>query len=116
MTKKKIEKYFENEDLFLGEEILKNSIKKYIMRYCLGDYEKNEEIFNNYNIEKMMLKEDIWDNEIFKDKRFGEEKDKLKELNKDDNNYLENYFLCEIFNIGDDNGGEEEEEEEEQEE
>ena len=112
--KKKVEKYFENEELFLNEDILKNGIKKYIMRYCIGDYEKSNEILKNFNVENMLLKEDIWDNEIFNDKRFNKEKEMLKDLNKDENNCLENYFLCDIFNIGSEEQSENPDEEKEE--
>ena len=31
------------------------------MRYCLGDYDKKENILKNMKIENMFLKRDIWE-------------------------------------------------------
>ena len=34
------------------------------MRYCLGDYDKKENILKNMKIDKMLLKKDIWEEKI----------------------------------------------------
>ena len=106
--KEEIDEYFKsNKYLLLTKDIILKAIKKYIMRYCLGDYEKEEEILKNINSKKIFNKEDIWDNKIFNDTKFKEECNKLIEFNNNDNDNLEQYFLDLIFN------GEEEEEEKE---
>ena len=64
------------------------------MRYCFCDYEKEDEILNNFNIKKIFNKIDIWNTNILNDQRFKEEKDKLISFN---NNDLEQYFLNSIF-------------------
>jgi len=100
--KDELNEYFKNNNLLLTKIILITAFKKYILRYCFCDYEKEEEILNNFNIEKIFNKIDIWNTNILNDQRFKEEKDKLISFN---NNDLEQYFLNSIFI------GEEEEEE-----
>ena len=79
------------------------------MRYCYGDYEKEEEILKNINAEKIFNKEDIWDNNIYNAPKYQEEIKKLIDFNNNGKDNLEQYFLVLIFK------GEEEEEEEEEE-
>ena len=93
---KQIKNHFDNDELLISEESFKNVIKKYNLRYCLGDYEKKEEILNNLNIDKLFLKNDIWESNVFNDKKFKEENEKLKSLNGE-KNYLIKYFLLNLI-------------------
>ena len=104
--KKEINGYFKsNNNLLLTKDIILKSIKKYIMRYCFGNYEKEEEILKNMNAENIFNKEDIWDNKIYNDPNFKEEIIKLINFNNNSKDNLEQYFLNLIFK-----GNEEEEE------
>ena len=103
--KKEIKEYFESDDLLLDENIIENAIIKFLLRYCLGDHENSEEILKNMNIDKIFLKEDIWDEKILNDKKFQEEIKKLKSLNNGNNKFLEKYFLSNIFKIEEKDSG-----------
>ena len=92
--KNELNEYFKNNNLLLTKIILITAFKKYILRYCFCDYEKEDEILNNFNIEKIFNKIDIWNTNILNDQRFKEEKDKLISFN---NNDLEQYFLNSIL-------------------
>ena len=67
-------------------------MKKYFLRYCLGDYEKRENIFNNMKVEKIFSKIDIWGKNIFEDSKFDAEQKKLKSFNE-----IENYLINILF-------------------
>ena len=110
--KKELNEYFKSNNLLLTKNILITAFEKYILRYCICDYEKEEEILRNFNIKKIFNKEDIWDNKILNNPKFKEEKDKLISFNND----LEQYFLCLIFDIGEEEEETKKEEEEEKEE
>ena len=112
--KEDVEKYFEKDNLLINKEKLSNAVKKYYLRYCLGDYEKKEDILKNMDMDKI-IKDDIWEEEILKKEQFKEEFEKLKTLNGDNNNYLINYLLNDIFNMDEEveNNPDEPEEEEE---
>ena len=103
--KNEIKEYFESDDLLLDENIIENAIIKFLLRYCLGDHENSEEILKNMNIDKIFLKEDIWDEKILNDKKFQEEIKKLKSLNNGNNKFLEKYFLSNIFKIEEKDSG-----------
>jgi hypothetical protein len=94
---KTIEDYLNNLELIKKDEISK-AAKKYLMRYCLGDYDKKENILKNMKIDKMFLKKDIWEEKMFNDPKFKEESEKLKKLNNENDNYIDNYFLYNIIN------------------
>jgi len=84
-------------------ELIKNDVickatKKYFMRYCLGDYDKKENILKNMKIDKMLLKKDIWEEKIFINPKFKEESEFLNKLNIEKDNYLDKYFLYNIIN------------------
>ena len=90
--------YFKQENLLLTEEIFKNVVKKYILRYCLGNYKNANEIFNNINVENISQRDDLFSNKVFEDEKFEKEFSKLKELNQSkDKNYVIQYFLKKIF-------------------
>jgi hypothetical protein len=113
--KEDVEKYFEKDNLLIDKEKISNAVKKYYLRYCLGDYEKKEDILKNMDMDKLM-KDDIWEEEILKKEQFKNEFKELKILNGNNNNYLINYLLNDIFNMNeevDENPDEHEEEEEE---
>ena len=92
----KIKEYFKNDKIILNEEIISNSIKRYIMRYCLGDYQNRNEIATKINFEKILNRADLWNDEIFKNQKFKEEVNELMNMNNDD--CLMNYFIQKIFN------------------
>ena len=93
----KIKEYFNNEkDILLKEDIILNSIKKYILRYCIGDHTDKDDILKKINIEKILNKEDVWSTNIYKNEQFEEEIKKLINLN-DEENSLMKYFLNILF-------------------
>jgi hypothetical protein len=94
----KIKEYFSDSDLLLKEDIMINSIKKYILRYCIGSDIDNNNIFKNCDLEKLVNKEDIWNNKIYQDDKFKLEFEKLKELNDEENNIMK-YFFKTLFKV-----------------
>ena len=92
----KIKEYFKNDKIILKEEIIINSIKKYIMRYCLGDNQNKSENAKKICFEKISNRADLWSNEIYKNQKFKEEINELMNMNNDD--CLMNYFIKKIFN------------------
>jgi len=99
-----IKDYLDELELIKIDDISK-ATKKYLMRYCLGDYDKKENILKNMKIEKMFFKKDIWEEKIYFNPKFKEEYEKIIKLNNDNDNYLDKYFL---YNIINDNEREEE--------
>ena len=91
-NQKEIDKYFENSELLLTKNVVNDALKKYFLRYCLGDYEKRENIFNNMKVEKIFSKIDIWGKNIFEDSKFDAEQKKLKSFNE-----IENYLINILF-------------------
>ena len=82
----------------LNQDLLINGIKKYIVRYFLGDSIRN----NPHNLENIKFDDifnrmDIWGKNIFDDKKFKDESNKLCSLNKKENNNLLIYFYSAIF-------------------
>ena len=82
----------------IKDYVISKAAKKYLMRYCLGDYDKKENILKNMKIDKMLLKKDIWEEKIFINPKFKEESDILNNLNIENDNYLDKYFLYNIIN------------------
>ena len=105
-TKEKILKNFKTKenDLLFSKEIIINAIKKYILRYCIGDNKNINNILEKLDniFVDIFNKKDIWEEIIYKDKRFKEESNKLISINKE-KNIIINYCLNILF-------GEEEEE------
>ena len=97
----KIKEYFKNDKIILNEEIISNSIKRYTMRYCLGDYQNRNEIAKKISFEKIINRADLWNDEIFKNEKFKEEVNELMNMNNDD--CLMNYFIKKIFNKSSEN-------------
>ena len=112
----KIDKYFEKNNLLLNKDILSDSLKKYILRYCLGNYDiQNEALKNLTNFNDIFNRSDIFREKIFKDERYQEEFNQLNRLNDNKENNIINYFYNLIYNDKEDdkpNEGEEVEEEE----
>ena len=96
--KNEIHNYIKTNNVLLKEDKLLDAMKKYILRYCLGDYENQNEIFKNMDIDKFFAKSDIWDTAIFNDEKFKKESEDLKKLNDGNNKYLEKYLISSIFN------------------
>ena len=103
--KEEIDNYFNNNNLLIKKDTISNIVKKYYLRYCLGDYEKEEDKLKNMDMNKFK-KEDLWRFTENK-KEYEKEFEDLRKLNGDNNNYLINYLLVDIFNLN-----EEEEEKE----
>lgn len=82
----------------IKDDVISKAAKKYLMRYCLGDYDKKENILKNMKIDKMLLKKDIWEEKIFINPKFKEESEILNNLNIENDNYLDKYFLYNIIN------------------
>lgn len=97
---KEKEKEIQNEisnNSILNEDLLIKTLKKYIVRYCLGD---NSGINNWYNIklDDEFNKIEVWDKNIFNNEKFKEDKNKLISINNEDNCLL-NYLFMKIFEI-----------------
>ena len=81
----------------LNKDFLLYSIKKYILRYCLGNYDIQNEALNNLtSFKDLFNKTDIFRKEILEDKRFEEEFKQLNSLNDKENNIIK-YFNNLIF-------------------
>ena len=112
----KIEKYFEKDNLLLNKELLSNSIKKYILRYCLGNYDIQNEALNNLtSFNDIFNKDDIFREKILKDERFQEEFYQLNRLNDNKENNIIKYFYNLIYKDKEDDESIEEAEIEEEE-
>ena len=96
----KINEFFRanNDTLLLKENIIINSIKKYILRYCIGNHTDKKDILQKIENGKIFNKEDIWDDKIYKNEKYKEEVEQLMGLN-DDENSLMKYFLNKLFVI-----------------
>jgi hypothetical protein len=99
--KKEIENILDKNEVKTG---LINGIKRYILRYCIGDNKNRNDVlekFNN-NFEDLFKKRDIWiDNtQISKEKR-----EKLILINKN-NKFVVKYFYNIIFGDGNENKSE----------
>jgi len=112
--KDKIEKYFEKNNLLLNKDRLINSIKKYILRYCLGSYNiQNKELNNLSSFKDIFNKSDIFREKILKDEKFEEEFNQLNILNDNKENYIIKYLYNIIYKEDKDDKSEEPEEENE---
>ena len=95
-TNNKIIEYFKNDKLLLNEIIILDSIKKYILRYCIGNYQNKNDIPKYIDLEKILNKTDVWDDKIYNNDNFKEEKTQLININNE-NNCLMKYFLNKLF-------------------
>ena len=96
--KKEINKYFEdNKKLLLNKDLITKAAKRYILRYCYNDYEKDDEILKNFDMKKILECEDIWDKGIYNDSKFKEEMKELIKFNEDNIDNIEQYILSLIF-------------------
>ena len=95
-TKNIINKNLKN-NMFINEEILTNGIKKYILRYCLGDNKNSNNILDkfNKNFGDIFNRSDIF-RKISNDARFKSESKNLININKDGNCVLK-YFYNILF-------------------
>jgi hypothetical protein len=108
--KEELDSYFKKnkDDLLLSKNIICKAFQKYIMRYCLGNHDKEGEILDNLDSYKIFKKEDIWDKEQFSNEKFKKESNKLTFYNEEDLDNIAQYFLDLLLN---DNDKEEEEKE-----
>ena len=117
----KVLEYFKQKHLLLNEEVMKDIFKKYILRYCLGNYRKDVDIFNNIDIESICQKNDLFPRKIIEDRKFKKEINKLIELNENKKqNYVIQYCFKKIFEVEDEekksNGNDEDDYNEDEEE
>ena len=97
---KDIEDFFKekNDQLFIKEITLLDIIKKYIMRYCLGDNQNKNEIIKNIDMTKIIEEKSVWifiDINDEKEEMVKNEKNKLLELNEENN--LMKYVFKKLF-------------------
>ena len=85
-----------DKNILLNRDLIIKGIKKYIVRYFLGDNIVNNPILKNIKIEDIFSIQDIWSKNIFTDKKFKDEKNKLISLNQKENCLLI-YFYGIIF-------------------
>ena len=90
----KVLNHFKKDNQLINKETLLNSVRKYIIRYCLGDYEDKNKILDKmyYNFEDIFKRVDIWEEKIFNDKRFNDESKELININKEGNIVLKYCF------------------------
>ena len=86
-----------DKNILLNQDLIIKGIKRFIVRYCLGNNIGNNPILKNIKLEDIFSKQDIWSKNILTDKKFKEEKNKLISLNQKEN-YLLIYFYGIIFN------------------
>ena len=87
-----------NDALLLKEDIIINAIKKYILRYCIGNHTDRNDIIQKIEYGNIFNKEDIWGDKIYKNEKYKEEKEQLINLNDNENSLIK-YFLNKIFII-----------------
>ena len=96
LLKDKILNHFkENEaNLLIKKEILIKAIKKYILRYCIGDSKDKNKVLEklNNNFDNIFNRIDIWGKHIFEDKKFKEESNKLIMINKEGNCIVKYFY------------------------
>ena len=108
--KDKINAILEDQNMPINKEIFINSIKKYILRYCLGNNSNKSKILENFqNINDILNKYDIWGKEIRSNQNFGENCEKIKDINNEGNCIIK-YCLNILFSNDKDNDIEEEKE------
>ena len=81
----------------IKEDILIKVLKKYIIRYYLGNMSGDNNIINNIKFDDIFNRIDIWDKIIFTNEKFNDDKNKLCSINEE--NCLLYYLFMEIFNI-----------------
>ena len=87
-----------NDNSLLNQDLIINGIKKYIIRYFLGDSTSNNpHHLENIKFDDIFNRVDIWGKNMFDDKRFKDESNKLCTLNKNENNNLLIFFYGIIF-------------------
>ena len=86
-----------NKASLIKEDLLMKGLKKYIVRYYLGDNEGDNNILYNIKLDNIFNKLDIWDKKIFNEEKFNEDKNKLCSINED--NCLLYHLFMKIFNI-----------------
>lgn len=100
--KVEINEYFENnQELLLDKDTILKAFKKYILRYCYYDHQKEDEILFNFKAKEIFQKEDIWDKKIFNDVEYKDKINNLTKFNDNNSDNLEQYFLSLIFKEGD---------------
>jgi hypothetical protein len=98
---KNIEDYFKekNDQLLIKEITFLDIVKKYIMRYCIGDNIKKDEIIKNIDINKILSKKCLWYFIIFKNNKeeiINDEINKLLKLNETENSLIK-YILKKLL-------------------
>ena len=88
---KEFEDIFDKNSL-INEKLLVKNITKYIVRYCLGDNNGNNQILKNIKFEDVFKKIDIWGKITFNDAKFKDESNKLCSLNQKENCLLKYIF------------------------
>ena len=94
---KNIEDFFKekNNELLINELVLLDGIKKYIMRYCVGDNQNKNEIMKKIDLKNILEKKSVWYNIDLNNEKIKNEINKLLELNEGDN--LMKYALKKLF-------------------
>ena len=94
---KNVEDFFKekNNELLINELVLLDGIKKYIMRYCVGDNQNKNEIMKKIDLKNILEKKSIWYNIDLNNEKIKNEINKLLELNEGDN--LMKYAFKKLF-------------------
>ena len=92
-----ITEYYKNDKLLLNEDVMINSIKRYILRYYIEENQNEKDFINAITLENILNKSDIWEDKIYKDEKFKEENNNLLKLNE--NNCLMKYFFNKLFEL-----------------
>ena len=96
-----ISEYFNknSNELLLNEGVLLDGIKKYIIRYCIGDNQDKIDIIKKIDIKNIFDKKYIWHFILLQkehENKFKDEVNKLLDLNKEGNNLIQ-YLLKKLF-------------------
>ena len=98
VLKDKIKEILNDQNMPINQENFINSIKKYILRYCIGYNSGKNNILKNFeNIDFILNKYDIWGKKLLSDEKFGENCKKINEINNEGNCIIK-YSLNILFN------------------
>ena len=110
-AKNKMENIFKKNENIINKDLFLNCIKKYILRYCIGNNNDNNNILNNLKFDEFLQKNDVVSEEMKGDEKIKEYLEELKKIN-DENNYVIKYCINTLFKVEEINDSDDEDSDE----